>query len=78
MEAGATGDDIARVRALVRSQLKYSSSNAKPMDPFLLPNFTKEMMETPYSTVRERQLKELEVEDDLMSKLPVRCDQWEF
>ncbi|KND04294.1 uncharacterized protein SPPG_00027 [Spizellomyces punctatus DAOM BR117] len=72
MEADATGDDINRVSALVRSQFKHSASAGKPLDPNLLSSFRTEMLETPYSIVRERQLKNLEVEDDLMTKLPVR------
>jgi engulfment and cell motility protein 1 len=32
-----------------------------------------DFLESDYQAVRERQMKELEEEDDLLSKVPVRC-----
>jgi len=31
------------------------------------------MLQTPYQIIKERHIKELELEDDLMSKVPIRC-----
>ena len=32
-----------------------------------------DFLESEYRAVRDRQMKELELEDDLLSKLPIRC-----
>ncbi|KAJ3020138.1 hypothetical protein HKX48_001244 [Thoreauomyces humboldtii] len=72
MEADDTAEDLNRVTALVRSQFKHSASIIEPSSPVLLATFRSEMIETAYAVVRERQLKNLEVEDPLLSKPPVR------
>jgi hypothetical protein len=72
MEAQNNGDDINRVAAVVRSQFRHVIGLIQPNDPIGIAAFEKEMITSPYSVVRERQLKELEVDDMLMSRLPVR------
>jgi hypothetical protein len=39
---------------------------------FLLSRFEKDVLQTPYAVIRERQIKELEVEGDFMGKFAVR------
>ncbi|KAJ3415709.1 hypothetical protein HDV05_004387 [Chytridiales sp. JEL 0842] len=72
MEALNNGDDINRVAAVVRSQFRHVINLVQPNDANMLIVFEKEMITSPYSVVRERQLKELEQDDMLMSRLPVR------
>ncbi|KAF7309761.1 ELMO domain-containing protein [Mycena indigotica] len=68
-ESGASTDDFARVAALVRSQTKVSlrMENVRPWH-----EVEHDFNACEYRTVRERQMKELEVEDDLLSKIPIR------
>ncbi|KAJ7066643.1 ELMO/CED-12 family-domain-containing protein [Mycena amicta] len=68
-ESGASTDDFTRVAALVRSQAKVSlrMENVRPWH-----EVEHDFNECEYRTVRERQMKELEVEDDLLSKIPIR------
>ncbi|TPX57439.1 hypothetical protein PhCBS80983_g03831 [Powellomyces hirtus] len=72
MDADNSLEDLARVSALLQSQFKHSASLIQPNSPTLLATFRSAMFDTPYSVVRERQLKNLEVEDPLLSKPPVR------
>lgn len=68
-ESGAASGDFTRVAALVRSQAKVAlrSENVRPWH-----EVEHEFNECEYRSVRERQMKELELEDDLLSKIPVR------
>ncbi|KAI9356310.1 ELMO/CED-12 family-domain-containing protein [Zopfochytrium polystomum] len=72
MDAQATIDDINRVASVVRSQFRHVNGQIQPGDVNCLATFERELMTTPYALIRERQLRELEVEDILMSRLPVR------
>ena len=83
-ESGATPADIARVSTLVRSQVRVSlarggldyhradgaDSSAEAKTFYML---KEEFESAKYDDIRDRQMKELEIEDDLMSTLPVRC-----
>lgn len=68
-EMEATLDDFPKVSNLVRSQIKFSLRDeaTKP-----LYEFEKDMLDVEYKVIRDRQMKELELGDDLMSKVPVR------
>ncbi|ORY00434.1 hypothetical protein K493DRAFT_103700 [Basidiobolus meristosporus CBS 931.73] len=68
-EMKATITDFAKVSALVRSQIFFTLRDEPKI---YLYQFEQSMLEVPYHVVRERQLKELEQEDDLLSKLAVR------
>ncbi|KAJ7836534.1 hypothetical protein B0H13DRAFT_2032068, partial [Mycena leptocephala] len=61
--------DFTRVAALVRSQAKVAlrSENVRPWH-----EVEHDFNECEYRSVRERQMKELELDDDLLSKIPVR------
>ncbi|KAG2011760.1 hypothetical protein CC2G_011842 [Coprinopsis cinerea AmutBmut pab1-1] len=67
-ESGAATEDFVRVVALVRSQVKVAlrSENARQWHE-VEADFNSE-----YQKVRDRQMEELEQEDDLLSKVPVR------
>ncbi|KAG5353825.1 hypothetical protein C0989_001942 [Termitomyces sp. Mn162] len=68
-ESGAATEDFTRVSALVRSQVKVAlrSENVRPWH-----DVEHDFNEQEYREVRGRQMKELELEDDLLSKIPVR------
>ncbi|KAG6821202.1 hypothetical protein H0H93_004023 [Arthromyces matolae] len=68
-ESGAATEDFTRVSALVRSQIKAAlrSENVRPWH-----EVEHDFNEQEYRDVRDRQMKELELEDDLLSKVPVR------
>ncbi|KAF7356574.1 hypothetical protein MVEN_00991100 [Mycena venus] len=68
-ESGAAYGDFTRVAALVRSQAKVAlrSENVRPWH-----EVEHDFRECEYRSVRERQMKELEQDDDLLSKIPVR------
>ncbi|KAJ3823203.1 ELMO/CED-12 family-domain-containing protein [Lentinula raphanica] len=68
-ESGAASGDFARVVALVRSQVKVAlqSENVRAWH-----EVEHDFLECEYRAVRDRQIKELEQEDDLLSKVPVR------
>ncbi|PPQ63811.1 hypothetical protein CVT24_009806 [Panaeolus cyanescens] len=68
-ESGAATGDFTRVVALVHSQVKVAlrRENARPWH-----EVEHEFIECEYRAVRDRQMKELELEDDLLSKVPVR------
>lgn len=68
-ESGAALGDFQRVVDLVRSQVKDAlrSESVRPWH-----EVEHKFNETAYRTVRDRQMKELELEDDLLNKVPVR------
>ncbi|KAK0202694.1 ELMO/CED-12 family-domain-containing protein [Desarmillaria ectypa] len=68
-ESGAAADDFTRVAALVRSQVKVGlrSENVRPWH-----EVEHDFLECEYKAVRDRQMQELEMEDDLLSKVPIR------
>ncbi|KAG6910017.1 hypothetical protein DXG01_013739 [Tephrocybe rancida] len=68
-ESGAAREDFIRVAALVRSQVKVAlrSENVRSWR-----EVEHDFNEREYRAVRDRQMKELELEDDLLSKVPVR------
>ncbi|KAF5350216.1 hypothetical protein D9758_007797 [Tetrapyrgos nigripes] len=68
-ESGAARDDFTRVAALIRSQVKVAlrSENVRSWH-----EVERDFLECEYRAVRDRQMKELELEDDLLSKVPVR------
>ncbi|KAG5637290.1 hypothetical protein H0H81_005085 [Sphagnurus paluster] len=68
-ESGAAFGDFTRVAALVRSQLKVAlrSENVRPWH-----EVEHDFNHCEYRAVRDRQMEELELEDDLLSKVPVR------
>ena len=85
-ESGASRGDFPRVVALVQSQyvsyifsVCYSHSllfrvkealRKENERPWLA--VEREFLESEYRAVRDRQMKELEMEDDVMSKVPIR------
>jgi engulfment/cell motility protein 1 len=77
-DSGATAADFNRVSTLTMSQVKVSlgktvvetsSGGREPKSYFAL---KQEFEEAKYEDVRDRQVKEMEIEDDLLSKLPIR------
>lgn len=68
-ESGSATGDFARVSALVRSQVKVAlrRENVRPWH-----EVEHDFVDSEYRAVRDRQMKELEEEDDLLSKVPVR------
>ncbi|CAL1714582.1 unnamed protein product [Somion occarium] len=68
-ESGASRGDFSRVVALARSQVKEAlrKENVRPWH-----EVEREFLESEYRAVRDRQMKELEMEDDVMSKVPIR------
>ncbi|KZT34351.1 hypothetical protein SISSUDRAFT_1026750 [Sistotremastrum suecicum HHB10207 ss-3] len=68
-ESGAAHGDFTRVSALVRSQVKVAlrrESSAQWHE------VEASFVDSEYREVRDRQMKELEMEDDILTKLPVR------
>ncbi|KAJ8079518.1 hypothetical protein PM082_011105 [Marasmius tenuissimus] len=68
-ESGSAFEDFARVAALVRSQVKVS---LREEDQRAWHEVEQDFLECEYRAVRDRQMKELEMEDDLLNKVPVR------
>lgn len=68
-ESGASRGDFPRLVALTRSQVKVAlrRENERPWH-----EVEQEFLECEYRAVRDRQMKELEMEDDVMSKVPMR------
>ncbi|KAG8785802.1 hypothetical protein FRC20_000452 [Serendipita sp. 405] len=68
-DSGAATTDFTRVASLVRSQVKVALRNEtdRPWH-----EVEQEFLESDYRSVRDRQMKELELEDDLLNKVPVR------
>ncbi|RKP05684.1 ELMO/CED-12 family-domain-containing protein, partial [Thamnocephalis sphaerospora] len=67
MEAAV--EDFDKVSALLRSHVRYTLHEEGCTSLF---EFERAMLETPYEVMRSRQLKDLEQEDDLLTKLAVR------
>ncbi|BGO95483.1 hypothetical protein NBRC10512_007738 [Rhodotorula toruloides] len=72
VESGATNeeDEVERVAALTRGQAKYVLGGAGGEKSWF--KVRQELLNADYKTVRDRQLRELAIEDDLLSKAPVR------
>ncbi|KAF5316171.1 hypothetical protein D9619_006473 [Psilocybe cf. subviscida] len=68
-ESSATAADFLRVAALVRSQVKIALRRENTREWHEVEH---DFIESEYRAVRERQMKELELEDDLLNKVPVR------
>ena len=68
-ESGAASSDFSRVAALVRSQVKEALLEEGSKTWF---DLERAFLESEYRTVRERQMKELEVEDEYASKSSIR------
>ncbi|KAI0794191.1 ELMO/CED-12 family-domain-containing protein [Fomes fomentarius] len=68
-ESGASTGDFPRLVALTRSQVKVAlkRENIRPWH-----EVEQEFLDCEYRAVRDRQMQELEMEDDIMSKIPVR------
>ncbi|KAL4250206.1 ELMO/CED-12 family-domain-containing protein [Abortiporus biennis] len=68
-ESGASTGDFMRVVALTRSQVKVAlrKENVRPWH-----EVEQDFLECEYRAVRDRQMQELEKEDDMMSKVPIR------
>jgi engulfment/cell motility protein 1 len=67
-ESGSAGGDFVRIVALTRSQVKVAlQGENKPWH-----TLEQDFLECEYRAVRDRQMQELEAEDDLLSKVPVR------
>ncbi|EIN09566.1 hypothetical protein PUNSTDRAFT_66959 [Punctularia strigosozonata HHB-11173 SS5] len=68
-ESGAAAGDFPRVVALARSQVKVAlrRENIRPWH-----EVEHDFLESEYRAVRDRQMRELEEEDDLLSKVPIR------
>ncbi|OAX43979.1 hypothetical protein K503DRAFT_679972 [Rhizopogon vinicolor AM-OR11-026] len=68
-ESGSAAGDFSRIVALTRSQVKVAlqSENVKPWH-----EVEHDFLDCEYRAVRDRQMQELEAEDDLLSKVPVR------
>ncbi|KAI8824188.1 ELMO/CED-12 family-domain-containing protein [Fimicolochytrium jonesii] len=72
MDLESTDNDVPRVSTLVRSQFKHAVESVQRNSNDVVAAFRTLVLDTPYSAIRERQLKNLEVEDQLLSKPPVR------
>lgn len=68
-ESGAATSDFGRVSALVRSQVKEALRDEASRSWF---DVESDFLESDYRVVRDRQMRELEVEDDFTSKSSVR------
>ncbi|QRV88985.1 engulfment and cell motility-like protein [Ceratobasidium sp. AG-Ba] len=68
-ESAAGADDFARVAALVQSQIKLAlrDESTRPWH-----EMESDFVNSEYREIRERQMKELELTDDLLNKPPVR------
>lgn len=68
-ESGAALNDFSRVSALVRSQINVAlrDESARPLH-----EVEQDFVDCEYRAVRDRQMKELEEEDDSLNKVPVR------
>lgn len=68
-ESGAAASDFSRVSALVRSQVKEALRNESTRTWY---EVERDFLDSEYRTVRDRQMKELEIEDDFSSKASIR------
>jgi len=68
-ESAATYDDFSRVSALVHSQIRFALRDERDRQWH---EVEFDFLESEYREVRERQTKELELEDELLNKPPIR------
>ncbi|ORY49129.1 hypothetical protein BCR33DRAFT_714183 [Rhizoclosmatium globosum] len=68
MEAQSVGDDVNRVGATLRSHFKHCINN----NATEFSSFEREMLSTTYSVMKERQLKEFNNDEVLLTKWPFR------
>ncbi|KAJ1306927.1 hypothetical protein OPQ81_007910 [Rhizoctonia solani] len=68
-ESSAGADDFARVAALVQSQIKFALREESTRSWH---EMEADFANSEYRDIRERQMKELELTDDLLNKPPVR------
>ncbi|EPQ28461.1 uncharacterized protein PFL1_03764 [Pseudozyma flocculosa PF-1] len=68
-ESGAAAGDFSRVSALVRSQVAHSLHDESTKGWY---DVERDFLESEYRTVRDRQMKELETEDDFSSRASIR------
>lgn len=68
-EMEATTADFSKVSALVRSQLRATLKSDGIKDIY---EFNRIMLDTPYTVIRDRRLKELEWADDLLGREAIR------
>jgi engulfment/cell motility protein 1 len=68
-ESGAATSDFGRVSALVRSQVKEALRDEASRSWF---DVESDFLESDYRVVRDRQMRELETEDDFTSKASIR------
>ncbi|KAG1770736.1 ELMO/CED-12 family-domain-containing protein [Suillus occidentalis] len=66
-ESGSAAGDFSRIVALARSQWRCKGKTLKPWH-----EVEHDFLDCEYRAVRDRQMQELEAEDDLLSKVPVR------
>ncbi|KAL8276486.1 hypothetical protein RQP46_011087 [Phenoliferia psychrophenolica] len=73
VESGATPGDFDRVAALAKSQIEDALKGSKEGENVRAWNEVKQSFQNvEYKTVRERQTREMDIEDDILSKAPVR------
>lgn len=65
-----TTSDFSKVSALVRSQLRATMMGDEGARDIF--EFDRLMLDTPYTVIRDRRLKELEWADDLCSRIAIR------
>ncbi|GAA6003725.1 hypothetical protein JCM10207_003565 [Rhodosporidiobolus poonsookiae] len=68
-ESGATQADYERVATLTKSQISFVCAAGGEKTWFKV---RQEFLSADYRTVRDRQMREMEIEDDILSKAPVR------
>jgi engulfment/cell motility protein 1 len=68
-ESGSKVDDLGRVTFLVRSQIRLSLADEASKTWLHL---ERDFLETPYATIRERQMEVLEKEDGTMNRPAVK------
>jgi engulfment/cell motility protein 1 len=68
-ESGSKVDDLGRVTFLVRSQIRLSLADEGSKTWLHL---ERDFLETPYATIRERQMEVLEKEDGTMNRPAVK------
>lgn len=68
-DSGAALSDFSRVSALVRSQIREALRGESSKTWF---DVERDLLESDYRNVRDRQMRELEIEDDFASKASIR------
>ncbi|KAJ3110291.1 hypothetical protein HK100_003085 [Physocladia obscura] len=72
MEAQSSSDDVSRVGATVRSHFKFCMSTNQVSDVHEFTLFEREMLSTPYSVIKDRQMNELNNDFALLEERPFR------